>query len=104
MLGERIGGDSSLILEELGNVAGLSDLTGQPAYLRNVVNQEQVMDAPSDEDVQTLVESARDDALMERRRRNLVVDREPSSFISRTGGRLLSRGCRISELRCPLTR
>ena len=87
MLGERIGGDSSLILEELGNVAGLSDLTGQPDYLRNVENQEQMMEA-----------------LMERRRHNLVVDREPSSFISRTGGRLLSRGCRISELRCPLTR
>ena len=94
MLGERIGGDSSLILEELGNVAGLSDVTGQPDYLRNVVNQEQMMDAQSDEDVQTLVESARDDALMERGRQNLVVDRE----------RLLSRGCRISELRCPLTR
>ena len=58
MLGERIGGDSSLILEELGNVAGLSDLTGQPDHLRKVVNQEQMMDAPSDEDVQTLVESA----------------------------------------------
>ena len=100
-----------MILEELGNVAGLSDVTGQPDYLRNVANQEQIMVAPSDEDVQTLVESAREDALMERRRRNLVVDREPSSFISRTGERLviparrlLSRGCRISGLYCTLTR
>ena len=47
-----------------------------------------------DEDVGTLVESARDEALMERRRWNLVVDNEPSFFVSRTGERLdmLARG------------
>ena len=38
------------------------------------------MDVPSEEDVRTLIESARDEALMERRRRNLVVNREPSLF------------------------
>ena len=36
----------------------------------------------SDDDIRTLVESARDQALMERRRRNLVVNREPSFFMS----------------------
>ena len=46
------------------------------------------MDALSDEDVRTLAESARDEALMERRRRNLVVDREPSFLNSWTGERL----------------
>ena len=36
-----------------------------------VVNLEQIMDATSGEDVRTLVESACDEALMERRRWNL---------------------------------
>ena len=40
------------------------------------------------EDVRSLIESAREEALMERRRRNLVVDREPSSFVSWTVERL----------------
>ena len=57
------------------------------------------MDAPSNDDVRTLVESARDEALMERRRQNLLVDRETSLFVSWTCERLdlparglLSRG------------
>ena len=52
------------------------------------------MDATSDEDVRTLVESACAEALMERRRGNLVADREPSFFTSWTGERLdmIARG------------
>ena len=69
---------SKFILKDMGNAAGLSDVTGQSEHPRSVVHLEQIMDAPSDEDVRSLVESARDEALMERRRRNLVVDREPS--------------------------
>ena len=77
-----IGGDSRLLLEDLGSVAGLYDVTGQSDCPRNVVNLAQIMDAPSDEDARTLVETARDEALMERRRWNLVVNREPSfSFL-----------------------
>ena len=34
-----------------------------------------IMDPPSSEDVRMLVESAREEVLMERRRQNLVVDR-----------------------------
>ena len=51
------------------------------------------MDAPT-KDVRSLVESARGEALVERRRRNLVVDREPSFLNSWTGERLdlLARG------------
>ena len=77
-----------LFLEDLGNVAGLCDATGQSDYPRSLVNLEQITDAPSDEDVRTLVESARDQALMERRRRNLVFDRELSCFILAAGERL----------------
>ena len=62
-------------------MAGLFDVTGQSDCPRCVVNLVQIMDAPSNEDLRTLVEYARDEALMERRRRNLVVDREPSFFI-----------------------
>ena len=39
------------------------------------------MNAPSDDDVGTLVESARGEALMERGRRKLVVSREPIFWI-----------------------
>ena len=46
-----------------GSAAGLYDVTGQ-----------------SNEDVRTLVGSPRGEALMERRRQNLVVNREPSFF------------------------
>ena len=83
-----IGGDSAFILEDLGNVAGLLDVMGQCDYPRSVVFLEQIMNAPSNEDVRSLVESARDEALMERCRWNLVVDREPSFFISWTGEQL----------------
>ena len=38
------------------------------------------MDAPSDDDMRTLVESSRGESLMERCRLNLVVNREPSFF------------------------
>ena len=96
-----VGGDSRLISEDLGNVAGMFDVTGESDYPRSVFHLEQIMHAPSDEDVRTLVESARDEALTERRRRNLVVDREPS-FISCTGERfkllaLRSYGYHITE-------
>ena len=67
------GGGSKFLLEDLGNVAGLFDVTGQSDYPRSVVNLDQIMDALSNEDVRTLVESERDEALMERRRRNLMV-------------------------------
>ena len=89
-----IGGDSRFTLVDLGNVAGMFDVTGQSDYPRSVVNLEQIMDGPSDEDVRTLVESALCEALMERRPWNLVVDREPSFFISWNGERLdlLARG------------
>ena len=49
-----------LILEDLGNVAGLYDVTGQSDYPRSVVNLEQIMDAWSDDDIRTLVLSARE--------------------------------------------
>ena len=46
------------------------------------------MGAPSDEGVRSLVASARDEVLMECRSLKLVVDREPSFFISWTSERL----------------
>ena len=49
---------------------------------------EQIIDAPSNVDVRSLVVSAREKALMKRRRWNFVVNREPSFFISWTGERL----------------
>ena len=59
-------------------MAGLFDVTGQSDYPRSVVNLDQIMDAPSEDDIPTLVESSRDEALMERRRLNLVVNRDIS--------------------------
>ena len=53
------------------------------------------MDAPSDEDVLTLVQFARGEGLVERRRRNLVVSREPSfslSWIGENNWTLATRG------------
>ena len=88
-----IGGGSRLFLGDLGGVAGLYDVMGQSDYPRNVVNQEQIMAAPSYEDVRTIVESARDEALMERHRRNLAVNREPSFFLSWTGEQLEMPAC-----------
>ena len=41
----------------------------------------------------SLIESARELALVERRRRNLVFDREPSSFNSWTGSTCLHVDC-----------
>ena len=73
---------------QCGNLAGLYDVTKQSDYPRNVVNLEQIMDAPSDDDIRTLVKSAHDEALMARRRRNLLVNRQPSFFISWSGERL----------------
>ena len=70
-----IGGGSSLILEDFGQCC-VCDVTGLADCPRRVINLEQLMDAPSDEDVRTLVGSSRGEALMERRRRNLVVNRE----------------------------
>ena len=90
-----IGGDSRLMLEGLGSVAGLYDVTGQSDYPRNVVNLEQIMDALRNEDVRTLVESARGEALMERRRQKLVVIREPPFFFLSWTGEQLER---VSQL------
>ena len=69
-------------------MAGLYDVTVQSDCPRNVVKLEQIMDAPSGDDIWTLVESARGESLMEPRRLNLVVNREPSFFIFWTGERL----------------
>ena len=52
------GGDSRLILEDLGSAAGLHDVTGLSDYPRSVVNLEHIGDAPSGEDVRTFVWSA----------------------------------------------
>ena len=57
-------GDSRFIVEDLGNVAGLCDVTVQSDCPRNVVKVEQIVDAPSDDDIRTVVESARDEALI----------------------------------------
>ena len=57
-----IGGDAMLTLDELG-AAALYDV------------------ASPDEDVRALVNAAREEALMERGRRNLAVDRELSLFL-----------------------
>ena len=63
---------SRLILEDMGSIAGLSEVTAQPGSSLNVVNLEQIMHSPSDEDIRTLVESSCDETMIERRRRNLV--------------------------------
>ena len=47
------------------------------------------MDAPSDDDTRTLVESSRGESLMERCRLNLVVNRESSFFSSSWPGEQL---------------
>ena len=75
-----IGNDSRFILKDVGRVAGLFDVTGRSDYPRSVAYLEQTTNAPSGEDARTLVGSACDEALMERRLRNLVVDRELSFF------------------------
>ena len=70
-------------------MVGSFDVTGQSDSPRQrLFNWEQIMDAPSGEDERSLIVSAREEALVERRRQNTVVDREPSSFISWTGERL----------------
>ena len=68
-----IGEKSRMMLKDLGNVAGLYDVTGQSGYPRSIINVEQIMDAPpSDDDIRTLVESARGEALIDRRRQNIL--------------------------------
>ena len=47
-----------MIFEDSGSVAGLYDVTGQSDFTRNIVNLEQMMFAPSVDDISTLVESA----------------------------------------------
>ena len=79
---QAFGGDSCVILKDLGDVADLLDVTGQLDCPQSVIDLEQIMGAPSDEDVQALVASASDEALVERRRRNLAADRDPPSFLS----------------------
>ena len=79
-----IGGASRLIWEDLGKVAGLYDVTVQSDCPRNVVNFEQIMDAPNDGAIRTRVESARGESLMDGRRLNLVINRDPSFLMSWT--------------------
>ena len=83
-----IGGESRLLLVDWRSVAGLYDVTGESDYLRNVVNLERIIDAPSDKDAWTLVESARGEALMECRRGNIVDNHGPSLLFSWTGEQL----------------
>ena len=89
-----IGEKSRMSLEDLGYVAGLYDVTGQSCHPRNVVDLEQIRDAPSDDDIRTLVESARDEPLIERRRRNdlmcLRLDCCHASWVLHVGVVLLS--------------
>ena len=83
-----IGDKSRMNLKDLGCVVGFYDVDGQSGYPRNVVTLEQIMDAPSDDDIRTVVESARDEALSEDRRRDLVADCELWGFISSLDERL----------------
>ena len=41
-----IGEKSRMMLKDLGNVAGLYDVTGQSGYPGSIINVEQIMDAP----------------------------------------------------------
>ena len=50
-----IGDNSMMILEDLGSVAGLYDVTVPSGSPRNVVKLELIMDAPTDEDVRSFV-------------------------------------------------
>ena len=75
-----------MILADLGSAANLYGVTRLSGYLRSVVNPKHIMDARSDEDVQSLVGFGED--LVERRRRNLVVSREPSFFLPWIGKQL----------------
>ena len=52
---------------------------GSPDIRENVVNLEQVMDARRDEDVRSLFESARGEALSEHHRRDPVANCEPAA-------------------------
>ena len=66
------------------------------------------MDAPSDDDIRTLVESARDEAVSEDRRRDLVSDCELWGSISSLDERLdvlLTRyACRLDSHYFPTCR
>ena len=46
--GMSIDGDSRFILQDLGDIAGFHDVAGQSGYPRNVVNLEQIIDAPNE--------------------------------------------------------
>ena len=69
-------------------MGGLFDVTAQSYCPRSVVHLEQITDASSKEDVLSLIETAREEAHVQRRRRSLLVDCEPSSFNSWTCERL----------------
>ena len=83
-----IGFGPRFILGDLPNIVGLYDSAGQSGYPRNVVNLEQTMDVTNDEDVRTLVESARDDTLSEHHRRDSVSNCESSASTYRAYERL----------------
>ena len=87
-----------MTFEELDRTAVLYDVTSLGDCTRCVVNMEQFMGALGDEDVRALVESAREGALVERRRRDLAVDREPALFLAWTCARgLISRVLRSAN-------
>ena len=71
-----------MVLDELGSAAFRYNDTGQSDYPRNVVNLNQTMDAPSDDDMRTFVGSACEEALLERRRRHLMTSRKLSFSLS----------------------
>ena len=73
-------------MKDLGSIAGLYEVTGQSGYPRNVVKLEQIMEAPSAENTRTLVQSSRDEALIER--------------FSGLESAVTCHGCRISESYC----
>ena len=77
-----IGGDSGLIVKDVGNAGGWCDVTGQANRPRTVVNLEQI------KVIRPLVESVCVEAVLDRRRRNLVVSRDPSFSSSWIGERL----------------
>ena len=77
-------------MKNLGNIAGWYDVAGQYGSPRNVVDQDQILHALSDDDIRTLVDAARDESRdpMEHRRQNPVVKCEPSVSISSPGEQL----------------
>ena len=75
-------------LKDFVNTAGFYDVARQSGYPRNVVNLQEILDTPSDDDIRTLVESARDEAPSEYRRGGPEANCDLSGSIFRPGERL----------------